>query len=243
MKVHRPGKKQNIITIENKVTLVKKLVVIFLPAVALALAFWAIFIVESEGLDLSSDFGYALLGCIYKMLSQGCTECLPDLSYIILCTILGGPFAFLISYVIWQHLKSKIILTDQRIVQKLASGKKIQLYWKEIRKVQIIPAAVGPRLILTSNKGPNLLGDTNRIFCPISLSQKNQLLPRVAANLILKKIDRYNIPVKGNRDLLEGIIKTPHQSQQGPARIGIQNITAPNRLPSRPSSAQKPTPK
>jgi len=218
MQVKQPGKQQKIITIENEASLVKQLVVILLPTVGLSLFFWAIFIIENEGLSPSSDFGNVLLGCIYKMLSQGCTECLPDLGYIILCTILGGPFAILISYKIWQNLKAKIILTDQRIVQKQASGKEIQLYWREIKKIKILGGDGWTQLVLTNNTGSALLGDTNRIFCPSAPKNGRLSIPPDAANLILKKIDRYNISVKGERTLLEEIIKMPHKSQQAPTR-------------------------
>ena len=168
---------------------------------------------------------------------------MPDLGYIILCTIIGGPLAFVCSYKIWQNLKSKIILTDQRIVQKQAFGKEIQLYWKEVKKIKIIDGAGGTQLILTNNKGSALLGDTNRIFCPPALSNKSPFISRDAANLILKKIHRYNIPIKGERWLLDEIIQTPHQSQHPPTLPVAQNMTAKNSLRVRPSTAQKSVPK
>jgi len=205
--------------------------------------FWAIFIVENEGGDLSSDFLNVLVGCFYKMLSQGCTECVPDLGYIILCTIIGGPLAFVCSYKIWQNLKSKIILTDQKIINKQAFGKEIQLYWSEIKKIKIIDGDGGTQLVLTNNKGSALLGDNNRIFCPPTLSKKSPFISRDAAYLILKKIHRYNIPIKGERWLLEEVIRTPHQSQQAPTRPAAQNMITGNRLPVRPPPIPKPTPK
>ena len=128
MQVKQPGKKQKTLTIENEITPLKQLVAIFIVPVFLVFFFWAIFIIENEGGDLSSDFLDVLVGCFYKMLSQGCTECVPDLGYIILCTIIGGPFAFLCSYKIFQNLKSKIILTNQKIINKQALGSEIQLY-------------------------------------------------------------------------------------------------------------------
>jgi hypothetical protein len=243
MQAKQPGKKQKILTLENEVTPLKQLVAILIVPVFLVFFFWAIFIIENEGGDLSSDFLYVLVGCFYKMLSQGCTECVPDLGYIILCTIIGGPLAFVCSYKIWQNLKSKIILTDQRIVQKQAFGKEIQLYWKEVKKIKIIAAVGGTQLVLTNNKGSALLGDTNRIFCPSALSNKSPFISRDAANLILEKIHRYNIPIKGERWLLDEIIQTPHQSQQPPTLPVAQNMTAKNSLRVRPSTAQKPVPK
>lgn len=243
MQVQQPGNKQRTIIIENEVTLLKQLVAILIVPVLLVFFFWAIFIIENEGGDLSSDFLNVLVGCFYKMLIQGCTECVPDLGYIILCTIIGGPLSFVCSYKIWQNLKSKIILTDQRIVQKQAFGKEIQLYWKEVKKIKIIAAVGGTQLVLTNNKGSALLGDNNRIFCPPVLSKKRPFMSPFAANLILKKINRYNIPVKGERWLLAEIIQPPHPSQQIPTRPATQNITAKNYVPARPSLVQKSTPK
>jgi hypothetical protein len=98
-------------------------------------------------------------------------------------------------------------------------------------------------LIFTRNKGSALFNDNKRIFCPPGLSKERPFLSREAANLILKKIDLYNISIKGKRELLEEIIKTPHKSQQAPTRPVAQNMTGRNQLPVRPSSAQKPTPK
>jgi hypothetical protein len=243
MTVKQPGKKQKIITLENEVTPLKQLAAILMVPVLLVFFFWAIFIIETEGGDLSSDFLNVLVGCFYKMISQGCTECVPDLGYIILCTIIGGPLGFVCSYKIWQNLKSKIILTDQKIINKQAFGREIQLYWSEIKKIKIIDGAGGTQLVLTNNKGSALLGDNNRIFCPPALSNKSPFISRNAANLILKKIHRYNIPIKGERWLLEEIIKPPHPSQQAPTRPVAQNITPKNRLPVKPRPAQKPTPK
>lgn len=240
MQVKQPGKQQKIITIENEVTLVKQLVAILIVPVFLVFFFWAIFIIENEGLSPNSDFLNVLVGCFYKMLSQGCAECVPDLGYIILCTIIGGPFAFVCSYKIWQNLKSKIILTDQKIINKQAFGKEIHLYWREIKKIKIIDGDGGTQLVLTNNKGSALLGDNNRIFCPPVLSKKNPFISRDAANLILNKIHRYNISIKGERWLLEEIIQP---SQQAPTRPVAQNITTNNRILVKPPPIPTPTPK
>ena len=75
MQAKQPGKKQKILTFENEVTPLKQLAAILIVPVFLVFFFWAIFIIENEGGDLSSDFLYVLVGCFYKMLSQGCTEC------------------------------------------------------------------------------------------------------------------------------------------------------------------------
>ena len=243
MQVKQPGKKQKTLTIENEITPLKQLVAIFIVPVFLVFFFWAIFIIENEGGDLSSDFLNVLVGCFYKMLSQGCTECVPDLGYIILCTIIGGPFAFLCSYKILQNLKSKIILTDQKIINKQAFGKDIQLYWGEIKKVKIMDGDGGTQLVFTKTKGAALFDNNSRIFCPPALSKKRPFISRDAAYLILKKISRYSIPVKGERWLLDEIIQTPHQSQQPSTRPIAQKVTAKNRLPVKPPPIPKPTPK
>ena len=218
MQVEPPGKQQKTITIENEVTPLNKLMAILITPVILVVVFWAIFIIETEHLSTSSDYLNLLAGCILNLLTTGNTECLPDSGYIILCTILSGPFALFCSYKIWQNLKSKTILTEQKIINKQASGKEIQLYWSEIKKVRIFSANQAHQLVFTRNKGASLFDDSGRIFCPPGLSKKRPFISRDAANLILKKIDRYNISVKGERTLLEEIIKMPHKSQQAPTR-------------------------
>jgi hypothetical protein len=243
MEFEQPGKKQKTITIEKDVTPLNKLVAILITPAILVVCFWAIFMIETEGLSTRANYLTLLAGCIINLFTTGNTECLPDSGYIILCTILGGPFAFFCSYKIWQNLNSKTILTDQKIINKQSPGKEIQLYWSEIKKVRIFSANQAHQLVFTKNKGASLFDDNGRIFCPPGLSKKRPFISRDAANLILKKIDRYNISVKGERTLLEEIIKMPHKSQQGPTEIGTQSMSATNRLPVRPSAAQKPTPK
>jgi hypothetical protein len=243
MEFEQPGKKQKTITVENEITPARRLVVLLLGPGILVGFFWAIFIIENEGLPAWSNMIDVLGGCILKLLTEGNTECLPDLGYIILCTILGGPFAFFITYKVWQDLKTKIILTDQKIIKKQPFGKEIQLYWSEIKKVRILSAKESNQLVFTRNKGSALFNDNKRIFCPPGLNKESPFLSRDAANLILKKIDLYNISIKGKRELLEEIIKTPPKSQQGPTRPVAQNMTGRSRMPDRPSSAQRPTPK
>jgi hypothetical protein len=182
-------------------------------------------------------------GCILKLLTEGNTECLPDLGYIILCTILGGPFALFITYKIWQDLKTKVILTDQKVIKKQPFGKETQLYWREIKRVKIISADTFNQLVFTKSKGSALFSDNGRIFCPPDLNNEKPLLSREAASLILEKIDRYNISIKGNREYLEEIIKATPQPQQNTIRRVAQNTTARNHTPMRPSSPKKPTPK
>jgi len=243
MEFEQPGKKQKAITVEKEITPAKRLVVLLLGPGILVGFFWAIFIIENEGLPSWSNMIDVLGGCILNLLAEGNTECLPDLGYIIFCTILGGPFAIFITYKIWQDLKTKVILTDQKIIKKQPFGKEIYLYWREIKKVRIISADAYNQLVFTRGKGSALFNDSSRIFCPPDLKKEKPFLSRDAANLILKKIDLYKISIKGNRELLEEIIKAPHKSQQAPTRPIAQNITARNRVPIRPSSTQKPTAK
>lgn len=209
MEVEQSGKNQKTIIIGKEVTPLNKLVVMLIMPVILVVFFWAIFIIETEGLSTRSDYLVLLAGCIGNLLTTGNTECLPDLGYIILCTVIGGPFALFCSYKIWQNLNSKTILTDQKIISKQPSGREIQLYWTEIKKVRIFSANQANQLVFTRSKGASLFDDNGRIFCPPGLSKKRPFISPDAADLILKKIDRYNIFVKGERALLEEIIKTP----------------------------------
>ena len=202
MQADRPGKKEQIMTVENKVAPSKQMFMILIVPLLLVFCFWAIFIIENQGLPPNSDYLNVIAGCIYKMVSQGNTGCLPDLGYILICTIIGGPFAFWCSYKIWQNQKSKIILTDQKIIKKKPFGKEIQLYWSEIKKIKIISGDAGTQLFFTRNKGLGLFDNKNRIFCPPSLKQERPFLPPDAVNLILSKIDLYNIPIKGEKALL-----------------------------------------
>jgi len=97
-------------------------------------------------------------------------------------------------------------------------------------------------LVFTRNKGASLFDDNGRIFCPPGLTKKRPFISSEAANLILKKIDRYNIFVKGDRKILEEIIKTPHKSQQSPPPPITPNSNTANPSPARPPTAQKTTP-
>lgn len=178
-----------------------------------------------------------------KSLTEGNTECLPDLGYIILSAIIGGPFGFYCSYKIWQSLNTTIILTDQKIIKKQPSGKQIQFYWGEVKKITIFLTDQGGHLVFYRKKGSPIFDDKNRIFCQLSVSKEKHFLSPDAANLILTKIDRYNISVKGKRALLEEIAQTPHQSQLTSTRPFAQNATGTNHLPGRRSAPQKPTPK
>ena len=219
MEVEQPGKT---ITIENEVTPLNKLVAILITPAILVVVFWAIFIIETQHLSTSEDYFSLLAGCIVNMLTTGNTECLPDSGYIILCTILSGPFALFCSYKIWQNLKSKTILTEQKIINKQASGKEIQLYWSEIKKIRIFSANQANQLVFTRNKGASLFDNSGRIFCPPGLSKKRPFIPYDAAKLILKNIDRYNIIVKGERTLLEEIIKIPHSTRLSSSQAAIE---------------------
>ena len=198
MEFEQPGKKQKIITIEKEITLAKRLAVLLLGPGILVGCFWAIFIIENEGLPAWSNMIEVLGGCILGLLTEGNTECLPDPGYIIFCTILGGPFAVFITYKVWQDLKTKVILSDQKIIKRQPFGKETQLYWSEIKKVRIFSAKESNQLIFTRNKGSALFNDNKRIFCPPNLNNERPFLSREAANLILKKIDLYNISIKGN---------------------------------------------
>ncbi len=243
MEFEQLGKKQKIITVENNVSPLIRLVAILFAPVLLAICFWAVFIIENEGLPAGSDMIDVLGGCILKLLTEGNTECLPDLGYILFCTILFGPFVFFASYKFRKILKTKIILTDQRIIKKPPSGKENQFYWNEIKKIEFFSGKGGKQLVFTINEGPSLFDDSNRILCPTNPNKERPFLSREAANLILKKIDLYNISVMGKRELLAEIIKTPHKSQKGRTRPVAQNMTGRNRMPVRPSAPQKPTPK
>jgi len=220
------GKQPLRITVERDISSVKLLGAILIAPAMLAGFFWAIFIIESEGLSPTSDFLNVLTGCILKLLSDGCTECLPDLGYILFCTVLGGPFALFISYKIWQGLKTKIILSDLRIIKKQPSGKEIQFFWNEIQKIRILSGHGVVQVIFTRKKGSVLLDNNNNKFCTLTLRNEKPVISSAAAYLILNKIESYGISIIGEIELLEEIVQTPHQTRQGPLRPFTPNTTA-----------------
>ncbi len=227
------------ITIAREIAPLKRLgAILFTPALFVAF-FWAIFIIETEGLSPRSDYFLVLAGCIKGLITEGSTECVPDLGYIVFCSILGGPFVIIISYKIWQALNTKIVLTEQSIIKKQPWNKKIQFGWNEIKKIEIFEGLKGTELMFTRNSGSALFGNSNRFFCPLILRNKRASLSSAAANLILNKIDTYSIFVKGDREALEQMVQVPHQKRQGPLRSVTPNMSGRNRFQHRPPSIQK----
>ena len=218
MKVQQPGNPHKMITIERQISPLRRWGLILLVPAMLVFFFWAIFIIETRGLSPSSDFLNVLLGCILEILAQGCTECIPDLGYIIFCSILGGPFAIIISYKIWQSLNTKIIFTDQSIIKKQSWSKETQIGWNEIKKIKVLKGDKGMELMFTRNKGSAIFDNSNRIFCLLILRYERSSVSSAAANLILAKIDTYNISVKGERKALEEMAQKTHQLRHSPSR-------------------------
>ena len=234
-----PNNLQNEITIAREIAPLKRLGVILLTPAMLVAFFWAIFIIETESLSPRSDFLMVLAGCIKGLITEGSSECLPDLGYIIFCSILGGPFAIIISYKIWQALNTKILLTDQSITKKQPWGKKIQFGWNEIKKIKIFEGDKGAELMFTRNSGSALCDNSNRLFCLLILRYERPSLSSAAANLILNKIDTYSIFVTGDREALEQMVQAPQQTRQGPLNPGTSNMAGRDSIQHRPHMIQK----
>jgi len=244
MEVEKPSQKQKRITVGIEVTLPKRLLAILFAPAILTVLFWAFFIIEKDGLSGSLNVFIVLWGCINNIFTHGNTDCLPSLDYIIACSILGGPFAFYISYKWWKALRTKVILSNQSLLRKPPSGTGLQLRWSEIKKIYITENTKDDfiNLIFTRNKRYRPFDNKNYIVLDAyPMSKKNWLWD--AAGLILENIDRYKIPIKGERKILQEIANKNSKASPGPNRPAVSNMTGKNSLQARPSSHQTPTPK
>ncbi len=214
-----PNNLQNEITIVREIAPVKRLGALLLTPAMLVVFFWAIFIIETEGLSPRSDYLLLIAGCIKGLITEGCTKCVPDLGYIIFCSVLGGPFAIPISFKIWQALNMKIVLTGQNIILKWPLGKDIQSGWNVVKEIQILRGAKVTQLIFTRDDGPGLFDKSNAIFCTLTLRNDRLALYSAAANLILNKIETHNISIDGERELLEKMAQKPDYSLNGPSKM------------------------
>lgn len=155
------------------------------------------------------------------------------------------PFAFLISYKCWKAMGTKVILTDQKIIKKTPRGKERHLYWNEIKKISITTSFKpnGIYLVFSRKKLSTPFNRGNRILCPSGTLFSKTCLSEDAARLILNQIDKYKISAKRVRGFLEEIMSKSSSSLKGQARPLIPNNFGRKRVPARPSSTQRPTPK
>ena len=221
MEVERPIKKPTQIIIGNDATLKQRLIAIFLGPLLLAICFLKIHFKE---------YGYFV----------------PSLDYILACSVLAFPFAFYISYKWYRNLGIKVILTDQQVIKKPQSGQALYLYWSEIKKIYIKanPENKIVNLTFTRKKRYRLFDKKNQIHCPPGAVLNRKYLPRDAVGLILKKIDLYKIPVKGDRSMLEITVWCSDESPPKAASTAapLPHKTVRKRLPAG-SSSQTPRPK
>jgi hypothetical protein len=154
---------------------------------------------------------------------------------ILLFTPIAAPFVFYVSYKMWKDLETKIILTNERIIRKQPFSKDLHMSWSDINKVTIGKAMKGKiqdrtrvYLMFTRKKQRFLFNRGETIHCPSAgLFSKDNSLSRDAANLLLRNIDLYRIPIKGERELLEAMAGKPDKSlheTSTPTAFGPENM-------------------
>ncbi len=192
---------QNKIIVANNVTLKKQLfTILFFPGL-LALCFSGLYLDETP-------YGPILLKDILRF-----------------CLIVS-PLIFYVSYKMWKDLETKIILTNEKIIRTQPFGKDLHMRWSDIKRVTIgavIKKNIQDRtrvyLMFTGKKHSSLSSRAETIHCPSAgFFSKGNLLSRDAANLILRNIDMYSIPIKGEKERLEELAEEPDKARQGTAR-------------------------
>jgi hypothetical protein len=192
---------QNKIIVANNVTLKKQLfTILFFPGL-LALCFSGLYLDETP-------YGPIFLKDILRF-----------------CLIVS-PLIFYVSYKMWKDLETKIILTNEKIIRTQPFGKDLHMRWSDIKRVTIgavIKKNIQDRtrvyLMFTGKKHSSLSSRAETIHCPSAgFFSKGNLLSRDAANLILRNIDMYSIPIKGEKERLEELAEEPDKAKQGTAR-------------------------
>ena len=184
VEVERPDKQEKRIIIEPNVTLKSRLMVILFAPAILVLCVIGAYRTLGETPPVSLDF---LLGLFF----------------------IASPFAFFISYKLWKGLGTKVILTDQKIIEKTTSGKEQHLYWSAIKKISIIKNNKTNciHFVFSRKKRVVPFSSDSPISCPPDAFSSTTNLSEEATSLILNKIDLYKIPVKGESGLLEELSK------------------------------------
>jgi hypothetical protein len=220
MKFERSDKQPKKIIIENRVTPIKRLIAML-------------------------SFPALLVACFYVLNYKEYHSLWPSLDFIFASLFIASPFAIVVSYKMCKRLKTKIILTDEKIIRKPPRGKELHMSWSEIKKIKMGLDEKNNCLYLVFTRAERYVpfDNDNRIYCPPGSFPSKEYLSRDAANLILKKIDLYKILIEGKREHLEEITKKHNPSLQGPATPAAPNMTGEKRLPARPSSSAAPTPK
>ena len=220
MEVERPDKREKRIIIEPNVTLLSRLIAILLaPAI--------------------------VVGSVIRIFAKGYNTYPFSLDHVLGFSFIAGPFVFYISYKLWKALGTKVILTDQKIIEKTTSGKEQHLYWSVIKKISIIKNNKTNciHFVFYRKKRVVPFDSDSPISCPPGAFSSTTNLSKEATSLILNKIDLYKIPIKGERGLLEELSKKYSQSMQKQARLAVPHTEIRKPIPAKPSSAQTPTPK
>ena len=219
MKTEGTDNQQKRIIVKNNVTLQSRLAaILFVPAI--------------------------LVLAVIKIFAKGYNTHSFSVEHVVGFSIIAGPFLLYISYKLWKDLGTKVILTDQKIIEKPRSGKGLQFTWREIKKINITknPKAGSIHFVFSNKKRVLLFDNDSRIFCPPGTILGKGHLSEDAISFILEKIDTYKIPVKAPKGLLaELAIKSGQSPQrQSPPPIPTTKVRKP--ISAKPSSSQRPTP-
>jgi hypothetical protein len=146
---------------------------------------------------------------------------------------------------LWKAFGTKVILTDQKIINKTTSGKEHHLYWSRVKKISMIKNADTNciHFVFSSKNRSTPFDNDSRIFCPPDVIFGKTNWPAEATSLILNKIDLYKIHIEGERGLLEELSIKSNQSLPKQARKAIPHKEVKKHIPARSSSSQTPTPK
>ena len=180
MDAEAPGTRRKRIIIETIVTPLSRLTAIFLAPAILVCGYAQIFLKGHNTYSFS-------------------------LEHVLVFSIIAGPFAFFISYKFWKALGTKVILTDQKIIKKMTSGKETHLNWSDLKKISITknPEMNCFYFVFSKKKRMIPFDNASRIFCPPTRFFGKTNLSHEAIIFILKKINSYKIPVDGKREFLE----------------------------------------
>ena len=189
MELELPVKRHKVIIIKVDVTPVKRLLtILFFPALV-AFSLFAIYLLEL----FQKDNPFPLMDLL-------------RFSPIV------APLVIYVSYQLWKELETQIILTNKHIVRIRPFNKILRINWSDIKTISIGPFKTGENhekthinLVLTRKRQKHLSRRDKRIFCPPDSFFNKKTLTRDAANLILRNIDLYKIPIEGDRVILEEI--------------------------------------
>ena len=186
--VKRPDNQEKRIIIETKATPLSRLTtILFIPALVAA--------------------------GVIRIFAKGHNSYPFSLDHVLGFAFIAAPFALFISYKMLKAFGTKVILTNQKVINKTSFGEERQFYWGEIKKINIAKNTDTNcfHFIFSKKKRSVPFDNDSRIFCPPEVFFGKTNMSEDATSLILNKIDLYKIPVKGEKGLLEELSKRSGQ--------------------------------